>query len=100
MAARDWVRKHLGEKTARAIERVAAALFGDDNFVECPTCKTAVPANLVSEWGHCPRCKQSSEKLTTDALLAQRDAAMAAGEEAAKEIDEIDSALSHRRSKG
>jgi hypothetical protein len=88
--ARDWVRKHLSEATARAIERVAGALFGDDNFIECSKCRTPVPANLVSEWGHCPVCKTASDHLPDAALLARRDSAIQKGEEARRELEETE----------
>lgn len=97
MATREWVVRHLGEKAARAIERFAAALFGDDQFVECPNCKTPVVANLVSEWGHRPVCRKSSDKLTTDALLARREMAMEASKRANNEVAEIDQLLSRKR---
>jgi len=100
MGARDVIVKYLGEGAARAIERVAAALFGDDQFVDCPVCRTPVPVNLICEWGCCPKCKASSNKLTTEALIARREAALAAGEAANKEVAEIDREVSKRRSKG
>src|SRR4051812_21518290 len=95
--ARDWIRQHLGEGTARAIERVAAVFFGDDNFVECGKCRTPVPANLVTEWGCCPVCREASDKLTDQALLARRQAALAKGDEARKEIEEIERLIAARR---
>lgn len=100
MAARDWVREHFGEATARAIENVAATFFGDDQFVECRLCRTPVPANLVTEWGCCPVCREASGQRNTDALLARRDTAKGASEAANKEVQEIERKLSDRKSNG
>jgi hypothetical protein len=98
--AREWVRKHLGEGTARAIEKVAAVFFGDDNFIECGKCRTPVPANLVSEWGHCPVCKTASDHLTEDALLARRNAEKGKEEQARRKLEEIERLLATRKSIG
>jgi hypothetical protein len=95
--ARDWVVRYMGEATAKAIERVAAVVLGDDQFVVCSSCRTPVPANLVSEWGYCPSCREATDKLSTDALFARRDAALERGDEARKEVDEINSLLAARR---
>lgn len=95
--ARDWVREHFGEQTARGIEKVAAAFFGDDTFVKCSRCGADVPANVVADFGWCcPVCNEASNKLTTDALLAQREAAQAKGEEAKKEVEELERLITAR----
>jgi hypothetical protein len=98
--ARDWVRKHLGEGTARAIEKAAAVFFGDDCFVECRFCKTPVPATLISEWGCCPNCKVVSDELADSALLARREATLQKGEEAKKELEKIERLLAAKQSSG
>lgn len=98
MAARDWVVTHLGERAARAIEQAAALIFGDDHFVECPSCRSHVPANLVSEWGCCPACKtQASDELIEAALLAQRKAILAASKIAINDLQRIDRLLAKRK---
>jgi hypothetical protein len=99
MGARDWVREHFGEATARTIERLAGAFFGDDQFVECRLCRTPVPANLVTEWGCCPACQEASGERTTDALLAQREALLASHQESRMELDRIEALLAARRDK-
>ena len=100
MGARDWVREYLGEGAARAIENVAAAFFGDDQFVVCCQCRTPIPANLVSEWGCCPVCRKASDNLTTEALLAQREALRQMGQEAKEELDRIEALLAARQKNG
>jgi hypothetical protein len=99
MGARDWVRRLFGEGVAGAIEKVAAAVFGDDNFIDCLACRTPVPANLVTERGCCPACGKASETLACAALLAQREAVLEKGRQGNEELDRIDRLIAVRREK-
>ena len=101
MAARDFVVGWLGESVAQKIEQfVEGQVFGD-TFVTCPQCKMPVAAALISERQECPICGAMATKETKiEALEARRRAALAAGADAAKEVEEIDRQLLTMRKKG
>ena len=98
---RDVVVRWLGEGVARKIERfVDGTIFGEKTFLTCPQCKTPVAATLISERGACPLCgAQGTKETMIEALEARKRAAMAAGEAATKDVEEIDRQLSAMRKK-
>jgi hypothetical protein len=91
--------EHFGEGVARVIETVAAAVFGDDKFIDCLACRTPVPANLVTERGYCPACGMESDNLARAALLVQREAILEKGRQANEELERIDRLIAARRDK-
>ena len=101
MAARAWVVRWFGEGVARRIEQfVEGQVFGD-TFVTCPHCSTPVAATFIAERGECPVCGTAATKETKiEALEAKRAAALAAGGDANKEVEEIERKLLALRKDG
>lgn len=72
-------------------------VFGD-KLLTCPQCQAKVAATLISDWGVCPVCRTvATNELTVEALEIRRRAAMAAGQEVNKKVEQIERLLYYQQ---